>query len=99
MVEWLKAADCKSARVSVRRFKSYPLHHIVYGNRGRSEWVARIVAAGALVTPGKIVKEGELWAGSPAKLFRTISQQEVSEFLSGAEGYRKLAQEYRAALD
>ena len=58
-----------------------------------------IVAAGALVTPGKIVKEGELWAGSPAKLFRTISQQEVSEFLSGAEGYRKLAQEYRAALD
>ena len=58
-----------------------------------------IVAAGALVTPGKVVKEGELWAGSPAKLFRTVSEQEVSEFLSGAEGYRKLAQEYRVALD
>jgi hypothetical protein len=27
VVEWLKAADCKSARVSVRRFESYPLHH------------------------------------------------------------------------
>ena len=26
VVEWLKAADCKSARVSVRRFESYPLH-------------------------------------------------------------------------
>ena len=27
VAEWLKAADCKSARVSVRRFESYPHHH------------------------------------------------------------------------
>ena len=27
VAEWLKAADCKSARGSVRRFESYPLHH------------------------------------------------------------------------
>src|SRR5919109_373888 len=27
VAEWLKAADCKSARVRVRRFESYPLHH------------------------------------------------------------------------
>ena len=26
MAEWLKAADCKSARVSVRRFESFPFH-------------------------------------------------------------------------
>lgn len=27
VAEWLKAADCKSARVSVHRFESYPVHH------------------------------------------------------------------------
>ncbi len=30
MVEWLMAADCNSARASVRRFKSCSLHHLVY---------------------------------------------------------------------
>ena len=28
VAEWLKAADCKSARVSVRRFESYPHHQV-----------------------------------------------------------------------
>lgn len=28
MAEWLKAADCKSARVRVRRFESFSLHHL-----------------------------------------------------------------------
>jgi hypothetical protein len=27
VAEWLKAADCKSARVSVRWFESSPAHH------------------------------------------------------------------------
>src|SRR3546814_18770270 len=27
VAEWLKAADCKSARVSVRWFESSPVHH------------------------------------------------------------------------
>ena len=27
VAEWLKAADCKSADVRLRRFESYPLHH------------------------------------------------------------------------
>ena len=29
VAEWLKAADCKSARASVRWFESSPLHHIL----------------------------------------------------------------------
>ena len=28
MAEWLKAADCKSAHVSVRRFESFPAHQL-----------------------------------------------------------------------
>ena len=58
-----------------------------------------MVAAGALVTPGKRVRSGELWAGSPAKLFRKISQNEFDEFLEGTEGYRQLAQEYRSTVE
>ena len=27
VAEWLKAADCKSAGVRLRRFESYPFHH------------------------------------------------------------------------
>jgi hypothetical protein len=27
VAEWLKAADCKSARASVRWFESSPVHH------------------------------------------------------------------------
>src|SRR5580704_13725742 len=27
VAEWLKAADCKSVDVRLRRFESYPLHH------------------------------------------------------------------------
>src|SRR3546814_3751215 len=35
VAEWLKAADCKSARVSVRWFESSPVHHPPI--RGRSD--------------------------------------------------------------
>ena len=31
MAEWLKAADCKSARASVRWFESSPVHQPVFG--------------------------------------------------------------------
>ena len=57
-----------------------------------------MVAAGATVTPGKRVKRGELWAGSPAKLFREIGDEEFNEFAGGTEGYRKLGQEYKKTL-
>ena len=29
MAEWLKAADCKSAHVSVRRFEPYSAHKLI----------------------------------------------------------------------
>src|SRR5881398_2602329 len=32
VAEWLKAADCKSARASVRWFESSPLHHPKIGS-------------------------------------------------------------------
>ena len=36
VAEWLKAADCKSARASVRWFESSPLHQLKIG-RANSE--------------------------------------------------------------
>lgn len=36
-----------------------------------------IVGPGAVVTPGSVVKEGEYWLGSPAKMVRKVSAEEL----------------------
>lgn len=56
-----------------------------------------MVAAGALVTPGKRVKRGELWAGSPARLMRTLTAAELRYFGYTAAHYAELAASYRKA--
>ncbi len=54
-----------------------------------------MVAAGALVTPGKVVKANEVWAGRPAKKLRDIEQSDLDFFAINRERYKRLAQEYR----
>lgn len=54
-----------------------------------------MVAAGALVTPGRIVKANEVWAGSPAKKLRDINEKDLAFFALNRKRYEKLAQEYR----
>lgn len=53
-----------------------------------------MVAAGAMVTPGKRVKSGELWAGSPAKLFRTLNDEDFAGFKHAIDDYLELAANY-----
>ena len=53
-----------------------------------------MVAAGALVTPGKRVPSGELWAGSPAKFFRKLSDEEIKHISDSADNYVRLSREY-----
>ena len=53
-----------------------------------------MVAAGAMVTPFKRVRSGELWAGSPAKLMRALTEQEIADFDGSAEHYQELAASY-----
>ncbi|HVR69177.1 MAG TPA: gamma carbonic anhydrase family protein, partial [Verrucomicrobiae bacterium] len=55
-----------------------------------------MLAAGAVLTPGKRVKTGELWAGTPAKLMREMKPAEwdmitatVDHYVGRAEFYRK----------
>jgi carbonic anhydrase/acetyltransferase-like protein (isoleucine patch superfamily) len=57
-----------------------------------------MVAAGALVTFDKRVRRGELWAGSPAKCLRELTQDELDHMTWSARNYAALAREYRAAL-
>jgi len=54
-----------------------------------------MVAAGALVTPGKIVKSGEVWAGSPAKKLRDINDKDLAFFEINRQRYVRLAHQYR----
>lgn len=53
-----------------------------------------MVAAGALVTPGKRVRRGELWAGSPAKPMRRLTEDELAYFPESAAHYARLAARY-----
>jgi len=55
-----------------------------------------MVAAGAVVTPRKVVRTGELWSGTPARFGRALKPEEL-EYMRWVPGhYRRLADEYRA---
>lgn len=57
-----------------------------------------MLAAGAMLTPGKRIGRGELWAGRPAKLMRTLAAEDIERNRAGARGYAALAQHYRQAM-
>lgn len=55
-----------------------------------------MLAAGAMLTPGKVVKAGELWVGRPATFLRLVSDKELAKNRSMAEHYRKIAEQHSA---
>jgi gamma-carbonic anhydrase len=55
-----------------------------------------MVAAGALVAPGKRVKRGELWAGVPARFLRHLKDEELASIPETAQHYVDLSATYRA---
>lgn len=50
-----------------------------------------MLAAGGMLTPGKTIRSGELWAGAPAKFMRHLTEAEIAKNRSMAEHYRRLA--------
>ena len=58
-----------------------------------------MLAAGSLLTQGKVIKTGELWAGKPAKFLRFLTKKENKFFIESANRYYKLSQEYLANLN
>ncbi|WP_299007061.1 gamma carbonic anhydrase family protein [uncultured Shewanella sp.] len=53
-----------------------------------------ILGAGALVPPGKTLKAGHLYVGSPAKQIRPLTQDELAFLPQSADNYVKLKNEY-----
>ena len=57
-----------------------------------------MLAAGSLLTQGKIIPTGELWAGKPAKFLRKLTNKEKNFIKKSADRYYALSQEYLANL-
>lgn len=53
-----------------------------------------MLAAGSLLTRGKVIKSGELWAGRPAKLLRKLSVEEMKYLQKSAQSYIELSRKY-----
>lgn len=53
-----------------------------------------MVAAGSLVTPGKRIGNGQLWAGSPARLVRQLNEKDLEIIRYTAPHYVELARQY-----
>lgn len=57
-----------------------------------------MLAAGALLTPNKVIPRGQLWAGNPAKYFRDLNDKERAFFAQSAANYELHGEEYREEL-
>ena len=57
-----------------------------------------MLAAGAFLSPKKIVPAGEMWAGMPAKKFRDLREGESKMAISGARHYIEEARAHAVAL-
>jgi len=54
-----------------------------------------MLAAGALLPPGKRIPSGELWTGRPARLARRLTPEEIAYNRMGAAHYAQLAKLYK----
>jgi gamma-carbonic anhydrase len=57
-----------------------------------------MLAAGAMLTPGKVIRAGELWMGRPAKKLRDLTAEEIAGNKLGVAHYVQLAKAHKAAL-
>jgi gamma-carbonic anhydrase len=58
-----------------------------------------MLAAGAMLTPGKRIPAGQLWAGRPAKYVRELSEADIAGMRAGVAHYVELARRHAAALE
>ncbi len=57
-----------------------------------------LVAAGSVVTPGTVIKSGYMYAGTPAKLIRTLTEKELAYFEKSAYHYFEIAKESERSI-
>lgn len=53
------------------------------------------VGAGALVTPGKRIPKGQIWAGNPARFLRNITPEEMKFMAGNSTHYVELSRDYK----
>ena len=57
-----------------------------------------MLAAGAMLTPGKVIPSRQLWAGRPAKYVRDLDDAQLAGMRAGVAHYVELAKRHAAAL-
>jgi gamma-carbonic anhydrase len=57
-----------------------------------------MLAAGAMLTPGKRIPSGELWGGRPAAFMRKLTPEDIARNRAGAAGYVELAVRHKAEI-
>ena len=55
-----------------------------------------LIGAGSIVTPGKVIPRGTLVLGSPAKVVRELSQEEITQLKQSALDYCIYANKHKA---
>lgn len=55
-----------------------------------------LVGAGAVVAQGRVIGEGELWLGNPARCVRLLTSEEIQQIYYAAAQYVKLKARYLA---
>lgn len=58
-----------------------------------------MLAAGALLTPGKRIGAGQLWGGRPAAYMRDLTEAAMAEMQTGVAHYVRNGQAHRRALE
>ena len=53
-----------------------------------------MLAAGGLLSPGKVIKSRELWMGTPAKFVRMLTDEDLKRMADNSEEYRQLHKRY-----
>lgn len=54
-----------------------------------------LIAAGSIVTPGKVIPKGSLVMGSPAKVVRKLSDEEIEQLKQSALDYCNYADKHK----
>lgn len=57
-----------------------------------------MLAAGAMLTPGKRLPSRQLWSGRPAKYMRDLTDEAIADMQRGVTGYVHERQDHAAAL-
>ena len=82
---------CTVGDESLIGIKTVILNHAVIGRHC-------IIGANSLIPEGKVIPERSLVVGSPGKVVRQLSDEEVARLQRSAQGYVANAQRYRTGL-